>query len=128
MSDVPIGAFLSGGIDSPLICAKMQTASKGKMHAFTFGTDGDITDESPDAIRYAKQLGIAQTVEHVSPDAAINMLEDVISACGEPFGDFSMFPTLLVSRMSRKTSTVMLSGDGGDEFSRGIFSKIRAID
>lgn len=115
ISDVPVGAFLSGGIDSPLVCAKMQEVSRGRMHAFTIGTGDDATDESADAMRYACELGIEQTIEHISPDDAVELLDDVVSACGEPFGDFSIFPTLLVSRLARKNFTVMLSGDGGDE-------------
>ena len=115
VSDVPIGAFLSGGIDSPLVCAKMQVACESEMRAFTIGTGGDHTDESQDAIRYARELGIQQKVVHVVPDDAVDMLDDVVSACGEPFGDFSIFPTLLVSRLARQDFTVMLSGDGGDE-------------
>jgi asparagine synthase (glutamine-hydrolysing) len=115
VSDVPIGAFLSGGIDSPLVCAKMRQVSGNGVRAFTIGTHGDVTDESEDAIRYARELGIEQIVEHVSPDDAVKLLDDVVSACGEPFGDFSIFPTLLVSRLARQEFTVMLSGDGGDE-------------
>ena len=116
VSDVPIGAFLSGGIDSPLICAKMRDAcGTSGMHAFTIGTGDDKTDESQDAVRYARELGIEQTVEHIAPDDAVNLLDDVVAACGEPFGDFSIFPTLLVSRLARRNFTVMLSGDGGDE-------------
>jgi len=115
VSDVPIGAFLSGGVDSPLICAKMHEVCESGMRAFTIGTGGDITDESQDAIRYAHELGIEQIVKHVDPDDAVNMLEDVVNACGEPFGDFSIFPTLLVSRLASQDYTVMLSGDGGDE-------------
>jgi len=115
VSDVPIGAFLSGGVDSPLICAKMHEVCESGMRAFTIGTGGDITDESQDAIRYAQELGIEQIVKHVVPDDAVNMLEDVVSACGEPFGDFSIFPTMLVSRLASQNYTVMLSGDGGDE-------------
>jgi len=115
VSDVPIGAFLSGGVDSPLICAKMQEVCESGMRAFTIGTGGGIIDESQDAIRYARELGIEQIVKHMVPDDAVNMLEDVVSACGEPFGDFSIFPTILVSRLARENFTVMLSGDGGDE-------------
>jgi len=115
VSDVPIGAFLSGGVDSPLVCAKMQAVGDSAMRAFTIGTGGDITDESHEAMRYARELGMEQTVEHVRPDDALDLLDDVVSACGEPFGDFSIFPTLLVCRLARKSFTVMLSGDGGDE-------------
>ena len=85
------------------------------MRAFTIGTGGDKTDESQDATRYARELGIEQTVEHIVPDDAVDILDDVVAACGEPFGDFSIFPTMLVSRLARRNFTVMLSGDGGDE-------------
>jgi asparagine synthase (glutamine-hydrolysing) len=115
VSDVPVGAFLSGGVDSPLVCAKMHEACTAGMHAFTIGTHDSSTDESQEAIRYAREMGIDQTVEYISPDDVVELLSDVISSCGEPFGDFSIFPSLLVSRMARKQFTVMLSGDGGDE-------------
>jgi len=127
VSDVPIGAFLSGGVDSPLVCAKMQKVCESGMRAFTIGTGGDRTDESQDAIRYARELGIDQTVEQVVPDDAVDMLDEVITACGEPFGDFSIFPTLLVSRLARKNFTVMLSGDGGDELFWGYAQRVGAL-
>ena len=115
VSDVPVGAFLSGGIDSPLVVAKMRSANNGSMRAFTIGTDGDQTDESADAIIYAREFGIEHTVEHINPDNAVELIDDVIEACGEPFGDYSMFPTILVSRIASREFKVMLSGDGGDE-------------
>jgi asparagine synthase (glutamine-hydrolysing) len=128
VSDVPIGAFLSGGIDSPLICAKMRDAcGTTGMRAFTVGTGGDKTDESQDAIRYARELGIEQTVEQITLDNAVDLLDDVVAACGEPFGDFSMFPTLLVSRLARRNFTVMLSGDGGDELFWGYVQRFRPL-
>jgi len=127
VSDVPIGAFLSGGVDSPLVCAKMHKVCESGMRAFTIGTGGDRTDESQDAIRYARELGIDQTVEHVVADDAVDLLDDVITACGEPFGDFSIFPTLLVSRLARKNFTVMLSGDGGDELFWGYAQRVGAL-
>jgi asparagine synthase (glutamine-hydrolysing) len=128
VSDVPIGAFLSGGIDSPLVCAKMRdTCGSNGMCAFTIGTGGDKTDESQDAVRYARELGIEQTVEHVVPDDALDLLDDVVAACGEPFGDFSIFPTLLVSRLARRNFTVMLSGDGGDELFWGYTQRFGSL-
>ena len=127
VSDVPIGAFLSGGIDSPLVCAKMQEVCDSEMRAFTIGTGGDRTDESQDAIRYARELGMQQTLVHVVPDDAVDMLDDVISACSEPFGDFSIFLTLLVSRLARQDFTVMLSGDGGDELFWGYAQRFGAL-
>jgi asparagine synthase (glutamine-hydrolysing) len=115
VSDVPVGAFLSGGIDSPLVVAKMRDACGGTMRTFTIGTGDDTSDESADAIAYAQELGVAHTLEHVTPGDALAMLEQVIDACGEPFGDYSMFPTMLVSRLASREFKVMLSGDGGDE-------------
>ncbi|RJP83253.1 MAG: asparagine synthase (glutamine-hydrolyzing) [Desulfobacteraceae bacterium] len=115
VSDVPVGGFLSGGIDSPLVMAKMRMLSNGIIHAFTLGTDGDITDESQDAISYAAEIGIEQTVWQFRPDEALSMIEDVVAACGEPFGDYSIFPTMMISRIAGREYKVMLSGDGGDE-------------
>lgn len=115
VSDVPLGAFLSGGIDSPLVTAKMQAASGRPVRAYTIGSDGSAFDESADAAGYARQLGVTHVLEQFTPDRALDWLDDVAAACGEPFADFSVFPTLLVSRMARRDMTVMLSGDGGDE-------------
>ncbi len=115
VSDVPVGGFLSGGIDSPLVMAKMRLLSSGIIHAFTLGTEGDITDESQDAISYAREIGVEQTVKHFSPDQAFSMIGDVVNACGEPFGDYSIFPTMMISRIAGREYKVMLSGDGGDE-------------
>ena len=115
VSDVPLGAFLSGGIDSPLVVAKIAATGIENLHTFTIGAQGHRSDESSDAVRYARSLGVAHTVEHVSDDDALALLDDVIAACSEPFGDYSIFPTMLVSRLARRDYTVMLSGDGGDE-------------
>jgi asparagine synthase (glutamine-hydrolysing) len=115
VSDVPVGVFLSGGIDSPLVAAKMRAVSGGPVKAFTIGTEEDRFDESPDATRYAEEMGLLHFVERITPEQAVQMLEDVIAACGEPFADHSIFPTMLVSRLARRYVKVVLSGDGGDE-------------
>jgi asparagine synthase (glutamine-hydrolysing) len=115
VSDVPLGTFLSGGIDSPLVTAKMRAAGNGPVHAFTLGTCGDHLDESPDAIAYAREIGVEHTIEHVTPEKALTMLDDVVASCGEPFADYSVFPTMLIARLARQHVKVMLSGDGGDE-------------
>ena len=115
ISDVPVGAFLSGGIDSPLVVAKMRALCTSPIRAFTIGTDEERTDESKDAIIYAREIGVEHTIEQVTPDKTLDLLDDVIDACGEPFGDYSMFPTMLVSRLASRNFKVMLSGDGGDE-------------
>ncbi len=115
VSDVPVAAFLSGGIDSPLVTAKMRTITGNSIEAFTIGTGDDASDESADAAQYARELGVKQVIEHASPEQALEMLDDVMTACSEPFGDYSIFPTMLVSRLAARDYKVILSGDGGDE-------------
>ena len=115
VSDVPLGAFLSGGIDSPLVVAKMRAAAGRPVRAYTIGSPGSELDESADAAAYARQLGVEHVLEQFAPDDALGWLDDVVAACGEPFADYSIFPTLLVSHLARRDMTVMLSGDGGDE-------------
>ncbi|MBI5739853.1 MAG: asparagine synthase (glutamine-hydrolyzing) [Nitrospirae bacterium] len=115
VSDVPVGAFLSGGIDSPLVVAKMRSLSNSPIRAFTIGTGERTTDESEDAVNYAREIGVEHRVRHISAGQAIDLIDDVIEACGEPFGDYSIFPTLMVSRLASRDHKVVLSGDGGDE-------------
>jgi len=125
ISDVPLGVFLSGGIDSPLVAA--WAAETEHLKAFTIGTDGDIYDETATATRYAAALGLRHVVEQYTPDKALAWLEHVIAACGEPLGDYSIFPTLLVSGLARRDVTVMLSGDGGDELFWGYVHRFGAV-
>ena len=127
VSDVPVGTFLSGGVDSPLVAAKMRAVSNGTVLAFTIGTNGDRHDESADAIAYAREMGVEHVVEHVTADTALQMLDDVVAACGEPFADYSIFPTMLVSRLARQQVKVMLSGDGGDELFWGYFDRFASV-
>ncbi len=127
VSDVPVGTFLSGGIDSPLVAAKMLAVSNGTVQAFTIGMNGDPLDESPDAIAYARDLGVEHHVEQLSQDQALDILDDVVAACGEPFADSSIFPTLLVARMARRQVKVMLSGDGGDELFWGYAGRFASV-
>lgn len=115
ISDVPVGAFLSGGIDSPLVVAIMRSVSTNGIRVFTVGTGERETDEVEDATRYASEIGVEHIIEHIAPDQALDMIDDVINSCGEPFGDYSIFPTMLVSRLARRNFKVVLSGDGGDE-------------
>ena len=123
VSDVPVGAFLSGGIDSPLVVAKMRSVSSNNIQTFTIGTGQKETDESLDAQAYAREIGVKHKVEYISPDQALSMVSDVIDACGEPFGDYSVFPTLMVSRLAGRDHKVVLSGDGGDELFWGYPSR-----
>jgi asparagine synthase (glutamine-hydrolysing) len=115
VSDVPVGAFLSGGIDSPLVVAKILESGRSNLRTYTIATDDAASDESDDARRYADELGVAQVVKSITSDQALALLPDVIEASSEPFGDYSIFPTMLVSKFSSEEFTVMLSGDGGDE-------------
>ena len=110
VSDVPIGTFLSGGIDSPLVAAKMRAATDGTVRAFTIGTNGDSLDESTDAMAYAGEIGVEHFVEQATADISLQLLNDVVTACSEPFADYSIFPTLLVSRLAREQVKVMLFG------------------
>jgi asparagine synthase (glutamine-hydrolysing) len=123
VSDVSVGAFLSGGIDSPLVVAKMRAVSLNSIQTFTIGTGQKETDESLDAQAYARAIGVEHKVEYISPDQALGMVSDVIDACGEPFGDYSIFPTLEVSRLASRDHKVVLSGDGGDELFWGYPSR-----
>ena len=123
VSDVPVGTFLSGGIDSPLVAAKARAASNDTVRCFTIGTNGDELDESDDAEAYAQQIGVEHIVEHTTPQMAFDMLDDVVTSCGEPFADYSVFPTMRVARLARRHVKVILSGDGGDELFWGYPSR-----
>ena len=114
VSDVPVGVFLSGGIDSPLVAAAMTADATAPIPAFSIGSDGP-QDETADARRYAQALGVRHVVERVTSREVLGMLDSVVTACTEPTGDFSIFPTALVSRVARRQVTVALSGDGGDD-------------
>ena len=119
VSDVPLGVFLSGGIDSPLVAAKATRAQgangAARPTAFTIGNGSGPLDEAADAAEYARRLALRHVVEHADPSHALSWLERVVEACGEPMADYSIFPTMMVSSLARREVTVMLSGDGGDE-------------
>lgn len=123
ISDVPVGVFLSGGIDSPLVAAYARRATTNPLQAFTIGVSNSAMDESLDARLYAQELGLNQISRQVNQSTALDLLEDVIQACSEPSADFSMFPTLLVSRLASENVKVALSGDGGDELFWGYPSR-----
>lgn len=115
VSDVPVGVFLSGGIDSPLVAAMMREATNATIPAFTIGTNGDEFDESPDARRYAAAIGLDLEVRHVGSMDVLAMIDDVVDARQEPHDDSSIFPMLVASHLAREKVTVVLSGDGGDD-------------
>jgi asparagine synthase (glutamine-hydrolysing) len=127
ISDVPVGTFLSGGIDSPLVAAKIRQNAIMPIDAFTIGVANDPLDESADAIQYAKELGVKHQLKYFTPNMAYQMLPQVVQACSEPFADYSIFPTMLVSELAHERVKVVLSGDGGDELFWGYAGRFASV-
>ena len=127
VSDVPVGCFLSGGIDSPLIAANMAQGRAEAVSAFTIGLPDDPADETSAARAYARELKARHTLRYFQPAEVEGLLEEVVWACGEPFADDSIFPTLLASETARRQVKVVLSGDGGDELFWGYSGRFASV-
>jgi asparagine synthase (glutamine-hydrolysing) len=120
MSDVPLGVFLSGGIDSSAIAAlAAKHVPAGQLNTFAIGFNEPSFDESAHARFVAEKLGTRHREEILDLDAAVALLPEIVGRLDEPLGDGSLLPTYLLSRFTRQHVTVALGGDGGDELFAG---------
>lgn len=118
-SDVEVGAFLSGGVDSTTVCALAQESGFGRLRTFTAGFAEPTFDERAPAARAAAELGTLHTAEEIKPDMAAALATELPRRMGQPFGDSSLVPSALVASVAAQHVKVVLTGDGSDEIFGG---------
>ena len=127
VADVPVGSFLSGGIDSSLVTAVMAQHLNRPVHSFAIGFQEPKWDEAPYARAVATHLGTHHKEAYVGENDILELVRDVVQNCDEPMADDSIIPTTMLCRLARRDVTVAISGDGGDELFGG-YARYAAID